>query len=24
LATLDQRLIADAVINGAQALHLIR
>jgi hypothetical protein len=23
LATLDQRLIPDAVINGAQALHLI-
>ncbi len=24
LATLDQRLVPDAVINGAQALHLIR
>lgn len=24
LATFDQRLVADAVVNGAQALHLIR
>ena len=24
LATFDQRLVADAVLNGAQALHLIR
>jgi len=24
LATFDQRLVTDAVVNGAQALHLIR
>jgi predicted nucleic acid-binding protein len=24
LATFDQRLVADAVVNGAHALHLIR